>query len=110
MQKIISRLVSGLRLRVLLLLLLACAPLVGLTLHTASAERGRLVKDWNQRSQEMMELATREEGQVILRYGYGVNALRDGQKGAHSVGVRYQHNFEQRKHRHAKAKRTVNAD
>jgi len=65
MQKIISRLVSGLRLRLLLLVLLACAPLVGLTLHTASEERRRLVKDWNQRSQAMMELATQEEGRVI---------------------------------------------
>jgi PAS domain S-box-containing protein len=65
MRKIISRLVSGLRLRLLLLVLLACAPLVGLTLHTASEERRRLVKEWNQRSQEMMELATREEGRVI---------------------------------------------
>ena len=65
MKKIISRLVSGLRLRLLLLVLLACAPLVGLTLHTASEERRRLVKDWNQRSQEMMELATREEGHVL---------------------------------------------
>ena len=65
MRKIISRLVSGLRLRLLLLVLLACAPLVGLTLHTASEERRRLVKEWNQRSQEMTELATREEGRVI---------------------------------------------
>ena len=65
MRKIISRLVSGLRLRLLLLVLLACAPLVGLTLHTASEERRRLVKEWNQRSQDMMELATREEGRVI---------------------------------------------
>ena len=54
MRKMISRLVSGLRLRLLLLVLLACAPLVGLTLHTASEERRRLVKEWNQRSQEMM--------------------------------------------------------
>jgi len=65
MRKIISWLLSGLRWRLLLLVLLACAPLVGLTLHTASEDRRRLVKDWNQRSQEMMELATREEGQVI---------------------------------------------
>ena len=65
MRKIISRLVSGLRLRLLLLVLLACAPLVGLTLHTASEERRRLVQEWNQSSQEMMELATREEGRVI---------------------------------------------
>ena len=65
MRKIISRLVSGLRLRLLLLVLLACAPLVGLTLHTASEERRRLVQEWNQRSLEMMELATREEGHVL---------------------------------------------
>ena len=65
MRKTISQLFSGLRFRLLLLVVLACAPLVGLTLHTASEERRRLVKDWNQRSQEMMELATREEGQVI---------------------------------------------
>ena len=65
MRKIISRLVSGLRWRLLLLVLLACAPLVGLALHTASEERRRLVKDWKQRSQEMMEQATREETQVV---------------------------------------------
>ncbi len=65
MRKILSRLVSGLRLRLLLLVLLACAPLVGLTLYTASEERQRLVKEWNQRAQEMMELAAREEDRVI---------------------------------------------
>jgi hypothetical protein len=45
---------------------------------------------------------------VVVRYGYGINALRDGQEGAHSVGVLYQYDFGQRKLRHAKAKRTVN--
>lgn len=65
MRKMITWLLSGLRWRLLLLVLLACAPLVGLTLHTASEDRRRLVKDWNQRSQKMMDLATREEGQVI---------------------------------------------
>ncbi len=65
MRKIIRQLFSGLRLRLLLLVLLACAPLVGLMLHTASEERRRLVKEWNQRSQAMTELATREEGRVI---------------------------------------------
>jgi PAS domain S-box-containing protein len=65
MRKIIHQLFSGLRLRLLLLVLLACAPLVGLTLYTASEERQRLVQQWNQRSQDMMELATREEGRVI---------------------------------------------
>lgn len=45
-----------------------------------------------------------EVWRVILRYGYGVNALRDGREGAHSVGVLYQYNFGQRKHRNATAK------
>jgi PAS domain S-box-containing protein len=65
MRKIIRQLFSGLRLRLLLLVLLACAPLVGLTLHTASEDRRRLVTEWNQRSQEMVELANQEEEQVI---------------------------------------------
>ena len=65
MRKTIRQLFSGLRLRLLVLVLLACAPLVGLTLHTASEERRRLVSEWNQRSQEMMELATREEARVV---------------------------------------------
>jgi PAS domain S-box-containing protein len=65
MRKTIRQLLSGLRLRLLLLVLLACAPLVGLMLHAASEERRRLVKEWNQRSREMTELATREDGRVI---------------------------------------------
>lgn len=44
---------------------------------------------------------------VILRYGYGLNALRDGQEGAHSIGLLYQYNFERRKHRKATANRTT---
>jgi PAS domain S-box-containing protein len=65
MRKIVRRIFSGLRLRLLLLVLLACAPLVGLMLHTAWEERRHQVKDWTQHSQEMLELAAREEGQVI---------------------------------------------
>ena len=34
---------------------------------------------------------------VIARYGYGFNALRDGREGAHSVGLLFQYNFQQRK-------------
>jgi hypothetical protein len=45
-----------------------------------------------------------------VSYGYGFNALRDGHDGAHSLGMLYQYNFEQRKYRHAKAKRTINGD
>lgn len=35
---------------------------------------------------------------VVLRYGYGFNAIRDdGDKGAHSVGLLFQYDFEQHK-------------
>lgn len=33
--------------------------------------------------------------QVVLRYGYGFNAERDGETGAHSVGLLFQYDFEQ---------------
>ncbi len=65
MRTSLRQIFSGLRWRLFLLVLLACAPLVGLTLRTASEERRRLVKDWKQRSREMMDLATREESQMI---------------------------------------------
>ena len=65
MRKTIRQLYSDLRLRLLLLVLLACAPLVGLILHTASEEHRRQVKEWNQLTQATMELATREEGRVV---------------------------------------------
>lgn len=42
-----------------------------------------------------------EVWRLILRYGYGFNALRDGDEGAHSVGLLSQYNFEQRKNRRA---------
>jgi hypothetical protein len=35
--------------------------------------------------------------QIILRYGYGFNALRDGREGAQSVGLLFQYNFEKHK-------------
>ena len=44
-----------------------------------------------------------EVWRVILRYGYGFNALRNGAEGAHSLGLLYQYNFGQRKYRNAKA-------
>jgi hypothetical protein len=41
---------------------------------------------------------------IIVSYGYGFNALRDGHEGAQSVGLLYQYNFEQRKHRNEAAR------
>ncbi|MBC8126717.1 MAG: hypothetical protein H8M99_06180 [Gloeobacteraceae cyanobacterium ES-bin-144] len=44
---------------------------------------------------------------IILRYGYGFNALRnDGKEGAHSVGLLFQYDFEaHKKHRANKVKK-----
>jgi hypothetical protein len=35
--------------------------------------------------------------QIVLRYGYGFNAIRDGHEGAHSIGLLFQYDFEARK-------------
>jgi PAS domain S-box-containing protein len=57
--------VPGLRLRLLLLVLLACTPLAGLILHTASDDRRRDRDSWEQRAQKITQLATREEERVV---------------------------------------------
>src|SRR5215813_206237 len=48
----------GLRFRLLLLVVLVCAPLVLLTLHTASEERRRAIANWPQRAQRMAQLVS----------------------------------------------------
>jgi signal transduction histidine kinase len=60
-----GRVSSGLRFRLLLLVVLTCAPLAGLTLHTAWEDRRRAVTEWAQRSQNLMQLASREEDELI---------------------------------------------
>ncbi len=62
---LISPFVPGLRLRLLLLVLLACAPLVGLIIHTASEDRRRERNIWEQRAQRITQVATREEERLI---------------------------------------------
>jgi hypothetical protein len=55
---------------------------------------------WNTGVGPSLSFTSRSEvWRVILRYGYGFNAVRNDYDGAHSVGVLYQYNFEQRKHR-----------
>ena len=61
----ISRVFFGLRFRLLLLVLLACAPLVGLTLHSASKERRREMAAWRERSGQLAQIAHREEGELL---------------------------------------------
>ena len=61
----ISRVLFGLRFRLLLLVLLACAPLVGLTVHTASQERRSDLAAWRERMRQLMQVARREEEDLI---------------------------------------------
>ena len=61
----VSRILFGLRFRLLLLVLLACAPLIGLTMHTASEERRRAVAAWRERSSQLVLLARREEDNLL---------------------------------------------
>ena len=61
----IGRALFGLRFRLLLLVLLVCAPLVALTLHSASQERRRTVAAWSERAQRMTRLARQEEADLI---------------------------------------------
>src|SRR5271155_4474611 len=63
--EIMTALAPGLRLRLVLLILLACAPLVGLIIHAASADRRRERDAWEQRAQKVALLATREEEKII---------------------------------------------
>lgn len=57
---------------------------------------------WNTGAGPSLSYTSRSEvWRVIARYGYGFNARRDGDAGAHSVGLLYQYNFEQRKRRNA---------
>jgi len=45
---------------------------------------------WNTGAGPSLSFTSRSEvWRVILRYGYGFNALRDGQEGAHSIGLLY---------------------
>jgi len=65
---LIDRLVRalfGLRFRLLLLVLLVCAPLVGLTLHSAARERRRAVTVWSEQAQKIARLARREEADLV---------------------------------------------
>src|SRR3954471_9782344 len=62
-----SHVVSGLRFRLLLLVIVTCAPLVALTLHTAWEDRRRAMTGWSQRTERMMQVASREEEKLILQ-------------------------------------------
>ncbi len=63
----ISRVFFGLRFRLLLLVLVACAPLVGLTLHDASKERRRAVAAWSQQARQLARVAHHEEAELLCQ-------------------------------------------
>src|SRR5215467_12875263 len=60
-----ARLFSGLRFRLLVLVLLACAPLITLILHTADQDRRRAIANWNQKLHELQQTASRDEEELI---------------------------------------------
>ncbi|MGH7970833.1 MAG: hypothetical protein ACREIC_19100, partial [Limisphaerales bacterium] len=62
---VLARAFSGLRVRLLLLVLLVCAPLVILILHSADEDRHRAMANWRQRSVEMLQIAHSEELEMV---------------------------------------------
>src|SRR5690348_3252608 len=56
---------SGLRFRLMLLVLLACAPLMALVLHTAWEDRRRAEAGWRQQSQDLQQIARRDEEDLV---------------------------------------------
>src|SRR3954454_11830210 len=63
--KIVSYLFSGLRFRLLVLVLLTCAPLVALTLHTSWEDRRKAMANWRQRSAAFVQHAAGEEQKLL---------------------------------------------
>lgn len=54
-------------------------------------------QDWQSGVGCALTFAPRKKNyKIVLRYGYGFNALRDGREGAQSVGILVQYNFETR--------------
>src|SRR5579859_2813083 len=62
---LVSQIFSGLRFRLLLLVIITCIPLVVLMLHTAGDERRRQVANWEQRSEKLLGLAEEEESVIL---------------------------------------------
>ncbi len=61
------RIVCGLRVRLLLLVLLTCAPLVVLMLHNAGEGRRRAIANWQRRPERIAETVRRGETNLLLR-------------------------------------------
>src|SRR5262245_17361904 len=62
---IVNYLFSGLRFRLLVLVVLTCAPLVALTFHTTWEDRRRAISGWRQRSERIVQMAAHYEDRLI---------------------------------------------
>ncbi len=60
----IKQALSGLRFRLLVLVVVACAPLVALMVRTAWEDRQRALEGWQQRAHNMMQINRREEQEL----------------------------------------------
>src|SRR4051812_2262485 len=56
---------SGLRFRLLLLVMVACAPLIALTLHTAWDDRRRAMTNWRAKAERMTLTSSHEEEKAL---------------------------------------------
>ena len=62
----ITRMLYGLRFRLLVLVVVTCAPLVALVLHTAGEDRRRAVVNWREKEQKLQLSARHDEEKVIV--------------------------------------------
>lgn len=84
--RLMGQILFGLRFRLLLLVALACAPLVIWTYDTAWEDRRKAMAAWRQRPQKIVELAAQEEQEIIGRTRQLLLALAKAQPiRAHSV-------------------------
>jgi signal transduction histidine kinase len=75
--RLIRQVFSGLRFRLLLLVLLTCAPLVAFMFHTASEDRRRAMTDWQQRSKSIRKLAEDEEVRIYKATRQALRAISE---------------------------------
>jgi signal transduction histidine kinase len=64
-KRLIARVFLGLQFRLVLLVVLASAPLVALALHTAWEDRRREIANWQGRAERMTEIAKQQEEEIV---------------------------------------------
>jgi signal transduction histidine kinase len=75
--RFVRQVFSGLRFRLLLLVLLTCAPLVAFMIHTTGEDRRRSMTNWQQHSQSMRQMAKSEERHIIMMAQQLLQAISD---------------------------------